>query len=1099
MRTDTAPGAMGSPSGLRFEFHRNGAPRRIACGDVMINLFPGNGLEPSPCNIYLRRFGAERAVATPLLGPDSQSSYDFASASFGAAGRWDDLAYAVRLVPAAEATAWFWHVEVTNCGERAAECDLIFAQDVALAPESAVRMNEYYVSQYVDHTPLLHAACGAVVASRQNQSVGGRFPWLAVGSLGKSVAFSTDALQFYGLCARAAGEPPALQRGLPGARLQHEHSMACVQDEPFRLAPGETARRGFFAYFVGDHPAATSDADLSAVDAALSLPEAAARPAVREFAAAACPSLFAPLATLTALDLREDEAAPLFGAGVKQAERDGGRLLSFFTGRGTHVALKAKELDILRPHGQILRTNTGLVPDEAALTSTAWMGGTFASMVTQGHVSINRFLSTAHGYLGFLRADGLRIFAEYDGRWLLLDVPSAFEMGHRYCRWIYRHARGLIEVRCEARADRIALAIAVLEGKPTRFLVSQCVAITGEGGAAPRIEWTAGGADVYADPDTDVGRRFPHGYFRVTAEPLQEFGRDELLFLDGVSRELPFLTLVTAPCRAAELAIEGHLVAPDTAATGKTRELAARLEIDAPDKAARLGEILPWFADNALVHYLSPRGLEQYSGGGWGTRDVCQGPVELLLALGKPEAVRDILLKVYRQQNEDGDWPQWFMFFERERDIRPVDSHGDIVYWPVLALAEYLEATGDASILREEMPFFAGATNHTVGEHVERALDLMRRRVIPGTHLPAYGHGDWNDSLQPVKPEMRENLCSAWTATLAYQTLTSLARAFRTIGETSRAGKLGAWAERVLGDFQRLLVSDGVVAGLAWFHGGEKPELLIHPSDKLTGLSYGVLPMVHAIAHGMFTPEQAEKHLGLIREHLRGPDGARLFDRPIAYHGGPAELFQRAETASFFGREIGLMYTHAHLRYCEALARHGDAEELFRALSQANPIAVRETVPPAARRQANCYYSSSDAAFGDRYVAEEEYGRSLAGDVPLEGGWRVYSSGPGIAARLILRDFLGLRREAGRVVIDPVIAPSLGTFEAKTHFGTHDFAVRYRPGKLGYGPASIELNGCALKFSREENPYRTGGARIAEADWEAALQDGGNRLEIALS
>ena len=30
-------------------------------------------------------------------------------------------------------------------------------------------------------------------------------------------------------------------------------------------------------------------------------------------------------------------------------------------------------------------------------------------------------------------------------------------------------------------------------------------------------------------------------------------------------------------------------------------------------------------------------------------------------------------------QNADGDWPQWFMFFERERIIRAGDSHGDIV------------------------------------------------------------------------------------------------------------------------------------------------------------------------------------------------------------------------------------------------------------------------------------------------------------------------------------------------------------------------------------------------------------------------------------
>ncbi len=67
------------------------------------------------------------------------------------------------------------------------------------------------------------------------------------------------------------------------------------------------------------------------------------------------------------------------------------------------MVLKAKELQVLRPHGHILRTGERLTPDEAALTSTAWMAGVFHSMVTQGHVNINRFLSTTHSYLGLLR------------------------------------------------------------------------------------------------------------------------------------------------------------------------------------------------------------------------------------------------------------------------------------------------------------------------------------------------------------------------------------------------------------------------------------------------------------------------------------------------------------------------------------------------------------------------------------------------------------------------------------------------------------------------------------------------------------------------
>ena len=70
---------------------------------------------------------------------------------------------------------------------------------------------------------------------------------------------------------------------------------------------------------------------------------------------------------------------------------------------------------MLRPHGHILRTGDHLVPDEASLTSTVWMAGVFHSMVTQGHVSINRFLSTTRSYLGLLRCGGQRVFVELDG------------------------------------------------------------------------------------------------------------------------------------------------------------------------------------------------------------------------------------------------------------------------------------------------------------------------------------------------------------------------------------------------------------------------------------------------------------------------------------------------------------------------------------------------------------------------------------------------------------------------------------------------------------------------------------------------------------
>jgi cellobiose phosphorylase len=475
----------------------------------------------------------------------------------------------------------------------------------------------------------------------------------------------------------------------------------------------------------------------------------------------------------------------------------------------------------------------------------------------------------------------------------------------------------------------------------------------------------------------------------------------------------------------------------------------------------------------------------------------------MLLSLGQWEPLRDLLRRVYTAQNPDGDWPQWFMFFDRERHIRPSESHGDIVCWPVLALAEYLLASEDASLLDEVVPFFHPqghdhAQQATLWTHVERALSVIAARVIPGTHLAAYGHGDWNDSLQPVDPAMRERLCSAWTVTLHYQTLTTLARAMRRLGRAALAAEFEASATQVRADFQRLLIVDEALAGFAYFHPNGRIDYWLHPRDGNTGIHYRLLPMIHAIINDLLSPAQARTHVSYIHQYLLGPDGARLFDRPSPYRGGPQTYFQRAESSTFFGREIGLMYMHAHLRYAQAMARYGDVEAFFLALRQANPIAIRSVVPAAALRQANCYYSSSDAAFADRYEALAQYNRITTGAIALEGGWRIYSSGAGIAMRLLQQCFLGLCQEKSALRIDPVIPASLDGLQVEGELAGRKVQISYRIGADGYGPTAVTLNGKELSFTREANPYRTGGAEVPMAQVLERLTVGTNALLVCL-
>jgi cellobiose phosphorylase len=275
-------------------------------------------------------------------------------------------------------------------------------------------------------------------------------------------------------------------------------------------------------------------------------------------------------------------------------------------------------------------------------------------------------------------------------------------------------------------------------------------------------------------------------------------------------------------------------------------------------------------------------------------------------------------------------------------------------------------------------------------------------------------------------------------------------------------------------------------------------SLLLHPSDALTNIQYSILPMNRGIISGIFTKEQAEHHQDLIEQHLKGPDGARLMNRPLKYKGGIQRIFQRAESSTFFGREIGLMYVHEHIRYAESLALTGKADAFLKALRQAIPVAYRDTVPCGDIRQSNCYYSSSDVSFRNRYEADERYNEIKTGNITLKGGWRVYSSGPGIYIGLVVSRLLGLRIESGKIVIDPVMPHSLDGLSASIDLMDHHTTFIYAVKDSSFGPKEISINGKPVTFTFEDNKYRRGGAVIPVNLFSAMLNQQENRVEVAL-
>ena len=1024
-------------------------------GRIMINQALGSPIAGAMGRLWLRIGGREPTIVS-MIGPEARLRIGAADDRFVWEGEASGARHRVCLWLHRKANLWLWRVEVVNARVSSLSCDAVFIQDLGLGQPGFLMSNEAYACQYLDHCVARHRGMNHVLMGRQNLAQDGVHPWIAHGCLEGAAGFATDFRQLMGSAWRDADRPDwPFGTNLPSQRLQGETACAALQSKARTLAPGAAASWTFFGLYQADHPAASSDDDLALID---DVERAGKAWAPRKVAAsAATHSLVQDAPCLVAEPL--DEAA-LEARYVRRAhvERVDGRLLSFFVPGQTHsrhIVLRDKERLVVRRHGALLRSGDAMLPDEAALCATSWMHGVFGAQLAIGNTSFHQLFSVSRDPYNIVRDGGLRMLVDAGRGWRLLSVPTAFEIGLGDCRWIYSLADRTIVVAAIVSGDEAAMQWRVsVDGEPCRFLVFGHITLgEREFEHAGRVTIDARKKQFAFRPDPmdKWGRHYPQAVFRLVAstpESVEAVGGDELLHADRKRRGGPFVALRTRPTNAFAFAVVGSmtdakraeglaakyaggvddvamLASSDRAWRAVTRGIrVAGRRADAD--AAAIGTILPWLAHDAMVHLTAPHGLEQYTGAAWGVRDVCQGPMELLLTLEHDAPAKAILRILFAQQYEKrGDWPQWFML-EPYSAIQDGEAHGDVVVWPLKALCDYVEATGDFAFLdepiawRREDDFEKTAWADPVAAHVDRLIATARRRFIPGTHLIRYGNGDWNDSLQPVDPAKRDWMASAWTVALLYQQLRRWAEILRRAGRPESADEHDALAAAMRKDFNRLLVRDGVVAGYGVFRPeGGPPDLLLHPSDKVTGLSYSLLPMTQAIIGGLFTPTQARRHRGLIDKHLTFPDGVRLMDRPIAYHGGPETIFRRAESAAFFGREIGLMYAHAHLRWAEAMAVLGDAQALWGALMVVNPIAVTDRLAHASLRQRNAYFSSSDAAFCDRYQASAEWERVKAAAVAVDGGWRIYSSGAGISVNLVVQRAFGVRRRFGERVVEP--------------------------------------------------------------------------------
>lgn len=1065
-------------SGIEVTILESGNICEIRNGVNRINLFSGNNLEPTVNNIYLKLNNKENDW-TRMIGVGSPAKFYIDKNRVIYKGLFKDIDYTI--IFQVFKNAFIFEVTLSNI-PKDTKPTIFYGMDVGINNIFAINNNEAYSCQYVDHT-IFEEEVGYVIASRQNQ---GDHLYLEQGSLTNNDGYCTDAFQFFGEEYKLTNIPRIMKENinLPNCCYQYEYAYVALAS---KTLTNENKKAVFYGVYDESHNDKVTKTLYSNYIKDLYKNYFNNEINIQELKNINFKNEISFENIITSLDLDKNDLTNLYGA-IYQEEKQDEKLVSFFTETKSHVVLREKEKYLERPSGNILITGGNNL--ENILATTCYIYGLFNSQIVCGNTSFNKLLSNQRNPLNVSKISGQRIFIKLD-KWYLLTMPSAFEMGINYCKWIYKFDNDILIFKSVASSNisQIQLSFQSINNIKYEIIVTNHLTMSQNENECS-VFVNKENDILYCDFDKSsmAHQKYPDLRFAMKLDCDFNYNNDSIFYQNDLSLGENLLTISLKESRFT-LLIKGINNNEEISFFKEEKEIYEyskiidnlinnfSISINSKDDTINkyvdsFNYLFHWYTHDALIHFSSPHGLEQYNGAAWGTRDVCQGPAEFFMAIERFDIVRNIIKSVYSHQYfEDGNFPQWFMF-DKFSYIQDKTSHGDIIVWPARLLGIYLRKTSDFSILQEKVVYtdsFCSYTKekYTIFDHLQKEIDNIKNHFIKDTYLSCYGGGDWDDTLQPALKEDKKTMVSSWTVSLTYDMFETLSDVLKGVYPNT-SYEYHRIAQNMKNDYYKYLIKDKVPAGFIKFKDNMNIEHIIHPSDNETTIKYRLLPMTRGIISELFSKEEANEYLDLINDNLLYPDGVRLMDKTVPYNGGINTHFTRAETAANFGREIGLQYCHAHIRYCEALAKMSK-KSIFDELLKINPIIINSVVKNSNTRQRNSYFSSSDACFNTRYLAMENYHLLKEGKVNVKGGWRIYSSGPGIYINILITGLLGINVRNDKITFNPTLDYKLDNLFVKYRINNKDISIRYHVKKTNN--RNITINSKNVIYEEFMNKY----------------------------
>lgn len=382
----------------------------------------------------------------------------------------------------------------------------------------------------------------------------------------------------------------------------------------------------------------------------------------------------------------------------------------------------------------------------------------------------------------------------------------------------------------------------------------------------------------------------------------------------------------------------------------------------------------------------------------------------------------------------------------------------DDLLWLPYCTAAYVKSTGDAAILKEQVPYIKGPVLQenqqdimftpeiserleSVYEHCKKTID----RTCFGEHgLPLMGGGDWNDGMNEVG--MLGKGESVWLGWFLYTVLGDFIPLCYQESDGAYGQELEQKREALLQSLEEY-AWDGEWYLRAFYDDGSKLGSKENDECKIDSISQSW----SVISKGAKTERAKTAMQSAWRYLVREEDALSLLLAPPFNKTSKNPGYIKNYIPGI--RENGGQYTHAAVWLAIAASMLQDynmAQTLFTIL---NPIYITQNRKDALRYEKEPYVMTADISLSSPYTGR--------------GGWSWYTGSAGWMYQGLLSWFLGIRKEGNELVIDPATPAGFGDFSVEYKYGSSFYEIRVESRSKGtLTTDTITVDGLLIQGNR---------------------------------